>query len=148
MANLAARGIALQTLRRYGSLAAQRERMVKYGFGGSVRAESRNLKGPEEANGGIGVADVNHLWEKGVPAEEKVRVARLEMVDELEEWELLAAHYCVVWAWRDGDGEAADDGGKAGGGDGDGDEVPIGVKERRTGKGVWDGWRDVEGQEI
>ena len=31
---------------------------------------------------------------------EKERVSRLEMLDELEEWELLAAHYTVVWAWQ------------------------------------------------
>lgn len=122
--------------------------MVKYGFGGGTGAEARNQKCPERANGGIGLADVNHLWEKGVPAEEKARVAGLEMVDELEEWELLAAHYCVVWAWRDRDREDADDGGGASGGVVDGDEVPAGAKGTRTRKEVWDGWRDVEGQEI
>lgn len=122
--------------------------MVKYGLGAGTGAEARNQKCPERANGGIGVADVNHLWDKGVPAEEKARVAGLEMVDELEEWELLAAHYCVVWAWRDRDREEADDGGGASGGVVDGDEVSAGAKETRTMKGVWNGWRDVEGQEI
>lgn len=147
VANLAARGIVLQTLRRYDSLAAQRERMVKYGFRSSSGVEARDQKGPVGADGGIGVADVNLLWEKGVPAEEKARVAGLEMVDELEEWELLAAHYCVVWAWRDGNKEAAGDKEEKAGRDRNGDEGNPGAKEWRTGKGVWDGWKNVVGQE-
>lgn len=80
--NLAARGIVLQTLRKYGSLEAQAARMKAYGFEGS------------------GGADVNELWNKGVDEKEKGRVAGLEMVDEVEEWELLAGHYCVAWGWR------------------------------------------------
>ena len=87
VSNLAARGIVLQTLRKYGSLEAQAARMKAYGFEGS------------------GGANVNELWKKGVDDIEKERVAELEMVDEVEEWELLAGHYCVVWAWRgEGDG--------------------------------------------
>lgn len=90
VSNLAARGIELQTLKKYGSLAAQKERLKSYGFGGGA-----------EGGGGIGVADVNFLWEE-VNEEEKARVASLEMVDEVEEWRLLAGHYCVVWGWRNG----------------------------------------------
>lgn len=82
VSNLAARGIVLQTLRKYGSLEAQAARMKAYGF--------------EESGG----TDVNTLWEKGVDQAEKERVAGLEMVDEVEEWELLAGHYCVYWGWR------------------------------------------------
>lgn len=169
VANLAARGIALQTLRQYGSLAAQRERMLKYGFGGGNAITTNQGKEQEEdekipgaaaaaaavATGGIGVADVNHLWEKGVPAEEKARVAGLEMVDELEEWELLAAHYCVVWAWRDGVPAAAAgiEGNRAGAGAGGGgdEDTTRGAKGTGTGtgtkEGVWEGWTTVAGQE-
>lgn len=82
VSNLAARGIVLQTLRKYGSLEAQAARMKAYGFEGS------------------GGADVNTLWGKGVDEKEKERVAGLEMVDEVEEWELLAGHYCVCFGWR------------------------------------------------
>ena len=82
VSNLAARGIVLQTLRKYGSLEAQAARLKAYGF---------------EGNGG---ADVNTLWEKAVGEEEKERVAGLEMVDEVEEWKLLAGHYCVCWSWK------------------------------------------------
>ena len=98
VSNLAARGIVLQTLRKYGSLEAQAARMKTYGFEGS------------------GGSDVNELWNKAVDEKEKERVAGLEMVDEVEEWELLAGHYCVVWGWR-GDGE-----------------------------GVWHGWKDMATQ--
>lgn len=90
VSNLAARGIELQTLKKYGSLTAQKGRLKSYGFGGEA-----------EGGGGIGVADVNFLWEE-VNEEEKARVASLEMVDEVEEWRLLAGHYCVVWGWRNG----------------------------------------------
>ncbi len=85
VSNLAARGIVLQTLRKYGSLEAQAARLRFYGFEGS------------------GGADVKNLWEQGVEKEEKERVAGLEMVDEVEEWKLLARHYCVCFGWR-GDG--------------------------------------------
>ena len=95
VSNLAARGIVLQTLRKYGSLEAQAARMKAYGFEGT------------------GGADINELWKKGVDEEEKERVAGLEMVDEVEEWELLAGHYCVVWAWR------------------------------AEGEGLWEAWRDA-----
>lgn len=84
VSNLAARGIVLQTLKKYGSLEAQAARMKSYGL---------------KSTGG---ASVKTLWDKGVEEEEKERVAGLEMVDEVEEWELLAAHYCVAWGWRGG----------------------------------------------
>lgn len=95
VSNLAARGIVLQTLRKYGSLEAQAARMKAYGFEGT------------------GGADINELWKKGVDEQEKERVAGLEMVDEVEEWELLAGHYCVVWAWK------------------------------AEGEGLWEAWRDA-----
>ncbi|PGG97583.1 hypothetical protein AJ79_09146 [Helicocarpus griseus UAMH5409] len=105
--NLAARGIHLQTLHRYASLSAERERLKEQGF-----------------VSGQGAADVDFLWERWVGEEEKERVAGLEMLDEIEEWKLLAGHYCVAWGWRDGEGE--------------GDEG--------EGGGVFEGWRGLEGQ--
>lgn len=84
VSNLAARGIVLQTLKRYGSLEAQAARMKSYGLKGT------------------GGASVKDLWDKGVEEKEKERVAGLEMVDEVEEWELLAGHYCVAWGWKGG----------------------------------------------
>ena len=84
VSNLAQRGIVLQTLKRYGSLEAQTERMKMYGFSGK------------------GVTSVKHLWDIGVNEAERERISGLEMMDEVEEWNLLASHYCVVWGWRGG----------------------------------------------
>lgn len=84
VSNLATRGIHLQTLHKYATLELQRDRLRGYGFDRQ------------------GVADVEFLWERWVREEEKERVSRLEMLDEMEEWQLLARHYCVAWGWRDG----------------------------------------------
>ena len=83
VSNLAARGIVLQTLQKYHSLNLQTARLKKEGLFSNAAA-----------------ADVGFLWDKWVSADEKERVAVLEMVDEIEEWRLLAQHYCVVWGWR------------------------------------------------
>lgn len=83
VSNLAARGIQLQTLNKYASLEAQSQRLREHGF-----------------VSGHAAADVDFIWEKWVSEEEKERVAALEMLDEVEEWKLLAAHYCVAWGWR------------------------------------------------
>ncbi|KAK7565458.1 S-adenosyl-L-methionine-dependent methyltransferase [Phyllosticta citricarpa] len=88
ISNLATRGIVLQTLKKYSSLLRQRERLKKFGF-----------------SSGQGAADVNFIWEEWVSEDEKERVASLEMLDEMEEWVLLAKHYCVAWGWRDGNGD-------------------------------------------
>lgn len=94
----------LQTLYKYESLEAQRARLSGYGF--SAGAEART---------------VDEVWERDVGAGEKGRVAGLELVDEVEEWRLLAGHYSVAWGWRDGDVD----------GDGEGD-----------GERVWEGWKE------
>ena len=82
VSNLASRGIVLRTLRKYHSLEIQKARLQTYGF-----AENA-------------AADVEYLWEHWTGEDEKQRVAALEMVDEVEEWQLLAQHYCVVWGRR------------------------------------------------
>lgn len=88
ISNLAQRGIVMQTLQKYSSLAAQKARM-----------RSAGLSAGQEA------ADVDFIMKRWISEEEKDRVARCEMLDELEEWILLAQHYCVAWGWRDGDGD-------------------------------------------
>lgn len=81
--NLAARGIVLKTLKRYSTLERQRLRFRTLGY--TTRQEA---------------ADVYYISENWVADEEKERIARLEMLDEVEEWRMLARHYCVAWAWR------------------------------------------------
>ncbi|CAI7595518.1 unnamed protein product [Penicillium discolor] len=84
VSNLAARGIQLKTLPTYASLEAQRGRFQDQGFGDGQAA-----------------ADIEFIWKRWVNEDEKERVAGLEMLDEMEEWQLLARHYCIAWGWRD-----------------------------------------------
>ncbi|KAK5712097.1 carboxy methyl transferase for protein phosphatase 2A [Elasticomyces elasticus] len=83
--NLASRGIHLQTLKRYSSLDAQRQRLRLAGF-----------------SDGQGASDVHQLYEDDgwVSQNERERIEKLEWLDEVEEWKLLASHYCVAWGWR------------------------------------------------
>lgn len=83
VANLATRGIQLQTLNKYSTLDAQRTRMRDEGL-----------------DTGQAAADIDFIWQRWVSEDEKERVAGLEMLDEMEEWKLLAAHYCISWGWR------------------------------------------------
>ena len=101
--NLAARGIVMQTLHKYSSLKAQRERLNRYGLTDGQRA-----------------VDVDFMQQAWLDNEEKRRLARVEMLDEVEELNLLAKHYCVAWAWRNGSEEFA---------------------------GLWDRWKELEEQE-
>ncbi|KAG0158648.1 Leucine carboxyl methyltransferase 1 [Penicillium digitatum] len=86
VSNLAARGIQLKTLPRYASLEAQRGRFQDQGF-----------------RDGQAAADIEFIWQRWVNDDEKERVSALEMLDEMEEWQLLARHYCIAWGWRDCD---------------------------------------------
>jgi [phosphatase 2A protein]-leucine-carboxy methyltransferase len=83
VSNLASRGIHMQTLVKYGTLRAQRERLKVEGF-----------------EGGQGSRSVLQIWEDWVEEGERRRVEGLEWLDEVEEWRLLAGHYCVAWGWR------------------------------------------------
>ena len=84
--NLSQRGIVLESLETYHDLDTQKRRFKDVGF--------------DCGQSGTSVLD---YWKTWVKEDEKERVAKCEMVDEVEEWELLAKHYCVCWGWRDGD---------------------------------------------
>lgn len=88
ISNLGSRGIHLSTLKRFYSLAAQRLRLKTVGL-----------------VDGQGARDVEGLYygrddEAWIAPEERERIERLEWLDEVEEWKLLARHYCVAWGWR------------------------------------------------
>ncbi|KAH6895515.1 S-adenosyl-L-methionine-dependent methyltransferase [Thelonectria olida] len=85
VSNLAARRIRMPTLSVYREPADQVARLRQAGF------ET------------IQEMTIKNIWEKWVDLEEKERVDLLEGLDEVEEWELLAGHYIVVWGSR-GDG--------------------------------------------
>ncbi|KAJ3350718.1 hypothetical protein HDU83_009446 [Entophlyctis luteolus] len=40
-------------------------------------------------------------FDKHVSSDERARLARIEVFDEVEEWSLMADHYCISWAWQD-----------------------------------------------
>eukprot|EP00842_Homolaphlyctis_polyrhiza_P000289 jgi/Hompol1/1260/HPOL_000528-RA len=42
--------------------------------------------------------DLNQVWRDVISETEKARVAKLEIFDEVEEWQMLSQHYCVSWA--------------------------------------------------
>ena len=86
VSNLIARGIHLQTLEKYADLKQQQQRLLQHGFGGE--------------DGGAGAADIDSIWKHWISDAEKERVEGLEWMDEVEEFVLLARHYCVAWGWR------------------------------------------------
>lgn len=85
VSNLASRGIHMQTLKRYSSLEAQRQRLKIAGL-----------------IDGQGARDVLTIWNTPdwTSEIERERVDRLEWLDEVEEWNLLASHYCIAWGHR------------------------------------------------
>ncbi|KAF3767818.1 hypothetical protein M406DRAFT_40234 [Cryphonectria parasitica EP155] len=85
VANLAARRIRMPTLEVYKEPKDQEQRLRQAGF----ETVKQNT--------------VESLWDSWVSAEEKERLDGLEGLDEVEEWQLLAAHYIIAWGWR-GDG--------------------------------------------
>jgi [phosphatase 2A protein]-leucine-carboxy methyltransferase len=86
VSNLAARGITMPSLQSYKTLSDQKNRLGELGF--------------KEDNGGQEAETVEKIWEQWIPTAEKDRVDSLEGLDEVEEWQMLARHYAVVWGWR------------------------------------------------
>ena len=95
ISNLASRGLQLQTLDKYHDLKQQRGRLEAFGF----RDETQR-------SGGADAADIDFIWRRWITQEEKERVEQLEWMDEVEEFVLLAKHYCISWGWRGFAGES------------------------------------------
>ncbi|KAI9888466.1 MAG: carboxy methyl transferase for protein phosphatase 2A [Vezdaea aestivalis] len=83
--NLSRRGVSMPGLEKWDSPAAQARRLKDAGFND------------------VGVVSVREAWEEWVDEGEKERVGGLEMLDEVEEWDLLGGHYIIGWGSR-GDG--------------------------------------------
>ncbi|OAP56554.1 hypothetical protein AYL99_09733 [Fonsecaea erecta] len=90
VSNLMGRGIQLQTLEKYAGLEEQRTRLRTHGFGADGAS----------SHGGAEAADIDFVWQRWIVPEEKERVEGLEWMDEVEEFVLLAKHYCICWGWR------------------------------------------------
>ncbi|PTB45442.1 uncharacterized protein TrAFT101_000888 [Trichoderma asperellum] len=82
VSNLAARNIHMPSLERRRNEADEAARLKRIGF-----ETTRQLT-------------IDRIWTKWVGAEEKERVDRLEGLDEVEEWQLLAGHYMIIWSFR------------------------------------------------
>lgn len=82
--NLASRGLSMPSIKVYDSLDAQCTRLRKAGF--DMFQEG---------------ATIDWLWENWVQGQEHIRLDRILMVDEEEEWKLLAGHYLVCWAAKE-----------------------------------------------
>lgn len=79
--NLRARQIELPGIHAYPSLKSQEERFTSRGW---QAAQAVNM---------------NRLHES-LSEQEMKRISSLEIFDEVEEWQLLADHYCVAWAYQ------------------------------------------------
>jgi [phosphatase 2A protein]-leucine-carboxy methyltransferase len=88
VSNLAARNITMPTVKVYKSLTDQKQRMA------DLVCTTIDNPDYQEAE------TIEQIWEEWISPEEKERVDSLEGLDEVEEWQMLARHYAVVWAWR------------------------------------------------
>lgn len=93
--NLLERGIQLQTLEKYSGLEEQRQRLGNHGF----------IATADDPMAGSEAADIDTIWHKWIEPEEKERIEGLEWMDEVEEFVLLAKHYCICWGWRGSEDE-------------------------------------------
>lgn len=78
--NLHERGILLRSIIEYPTVKKQQERYLQLGF--------KSVLG----------FDLGQAYDQLVSQEEKIRISKLEMLDELEEWILLCSHYCFIIA--------------------------------------------------
>lgn len=51
--------------------------------------------------------DINMVHDTLLDPRDFSRMARLEMLDEMEEWRLLSEHYCVAWAYKSANAKEA-----------------------------------------
>ncbi|KAI7817479.1 S-adenosyl-L-methionine-dependent methyltransferase [Gamsiella multidivaricata] len=79
--NLKARQIELPGIHAYPSLKSQEERFLSRGW---LAAKAVSM---------------NTLLDD-LPEDEMKRISALEIFDEVEEWQLLAGHYCIAWAYN------------------------------------------------
>ncbi|KAG5518194.1 hypothetical protein PMAC_003380 [Pneumocystis sp. 'macacae'] len=86
--NLASRGISFKTLDTYSTIEKQCTRLFDLGFTTYQKAVS-----------------IKQIFDEWSDHDDKIsnllRISKVEFLDEIEEWNLLASHYCVAWGWID-----------------------------------------------
>ncbi|KTW31090.1 leucine carboxy methyltransferase [Pneumocystis jirovecii RU7] len=82
--NLASRGISFKTLDTYSTTEKQCTRLYNLGFTTYQKAIS-----------------IKQIFDEWSDHDDKIRISKVELLDEVEEWNLLASHYCVAWGWID-----------------------------------------------
>jgi [phosphatase 2A protein]-leucine-carboxy methyltransferase len=87
--NLTRRGITMPSLEGLPTIAAHEQRLL-----GVLTEECGGQNYKFEG------LTIKQIWDGWISGEEKDRLRRCEMVDEEEEWHLLAGHYGIVRAWR------------------------------------------------
>jgi [phosphatase 2A protein]-leucine-carboxy methyltransferase len=92
VSNLAARNITMPTVKVYKNLTDQLQRVS------SILGDNAVPSDCTEAQ------TIERIWDQWVSPQEKERVDSLEGLDEVEEWQMLARHYTVVWGWRGSSG--------------------------------------------
>ena len=80
MRNLEERGYSLRGLNAFPDIAAQTARYRELGYQAAT------------------VADMNDVYYRVLPRGDVNRAERLELFDEVEEWHLMSAHYCIAVA--------------------------------------------------
>ncbi|RKP14136.1 hypothetical protein BJ684DRAFT_15529 [Piptocephalis cylindrospora] len=81
--NLRDRGIELPGALSHPGKSEIIDRFIKYQWSGSPTA-----------------LRIDEIYEKHLSDKERARMAKLEMLDEMEEFRLLCSHYLVSWAYR------------------------------------------------
>ncbi|CAO3594480.1 unnamed protein product [Absidia cylindrospora] len=80
--NLQMRNIELKGIHDFPSLRHQERRFLDVGWDNAM------------------ALDINTIHDSVLDQQEKSRIAKLEIFDEMEEWRLLSEHYCVAWAYK------------------------------------------------
>lgn len=81
--NLAERGYSLRGLSAFPDIPSQRARYLELGFHSAT------------------VADMNDVYYRVLPPAEVAAAERRELFDEVEEWHLMSAHYCIAVAVKE-----------------------------------------------
>jgi len=106
-ANLASRGISMPGVDAFPDLGTHERRLR--GVLGLGKREGRDGTGENMGRDDIGGGEtggrfegwtIKEVWDSMISGEEKERLRRCEIVDEEEEWVLLAGHYGIVRGWR------------------------------------------------